>query len=167
MAIRHFILCRYAIFWTDLLFSFCSQSGIISLSTWFMVGTILAVLISIPTGTIWRLIDVSKRRSRACTQWSRTCKCTMRKRHTFLQCYQHIFFVINIPYAFDNRKEKRVIVSFRGSRPPGESRDWATNCNAECELMTTPKQARAKMDGKLKERVLVHHGFYSEWCNIL
>ena len=59
------------------------------------------------------------------------------------------------------------MISFRGSRHTGENHDWWTNASAWCEIMNTPKQAKAKMHGKLKERVLVHNGFYTEWYNTL
>jgi len=53
---------------------------------------------------------------------------------------------------------KRIIVSFRGTS--SGSRDWPTNINATLEKLETPGLVKDKMEGILKERVLVHHGFH-------
>ena len=61
------------------------------------------------------------------------------------------------------RVNKRVIVGFRGSQSPLTNRDWQTNFNARLVNLRTPKKIRDKMDGKVKDRVLVHEGFYSKF----
>ena len=55
---------------------------------------------------------------------------------------------------------KRVIVVFRGSTD-FSTRDWQTNLSAQLAEMKTPKLLVDKLKGKLKERVLVHRGFYN------
>jgi predicted lipase len=55
---------------------------------------------------------------------------------------------------------KRIIVVFRGSTDLS-TRDWQTNFSAQLEGMTTPKLLVDSLDGHMKERVLVHRGFYN------
>eukprot|EP00573_Skeletonema_grethae_P012825 CAMPEP_0201694300 /NCGR_PEP_ID=MMETSP0578-20130828/6621_1 /ASSEMBLY_ACC=CAM_ASM_000663 /TAXON_ID=267565 /ORGANISM="Skeletonema grethea, Strain CCMP 1804" /LENGTH=385 /DNA_ID=CAMNT_0048179969 /DNA_START=8 /DNA_END=1165 /DNA_ORIENTATION=+ len=54
---------------------------------------------------------------------------------------------------------KRVTVVFRGSTG-GDTRDWQTNFTAQLEDLRTPKLLKGSLKGKLKERLLVHRGFY-------
>eukprot|EP00956_Cyclotella_meneghiniana_P018231 scaffold30228_cov75-Cyclotella_meneghiniana.AAC.3 len=56
--------------------------------------------------------------------------------------------------------KKRVIVVFRGSTDLS-TRDWQTNFSAQLEGMETPKLLQDKLVGRLKQRVLVHRGFYN------
>jgi hypothetical protein len=61
------------------------------------------------------------------------------------------------------RNKKQIIITFRGSlKLDGGTRDWRTNFYARAEELRTPKVIQDKMEGKLKERVLVHKGFYSK-----
>eukprot|EP00551_Chaetoceros_affinis_P014403 CAMPEP_0203688568 /NCGR_PEP_ID=MMETSP0091-20130426/1233_1 /ASSEMBLY_ACC=CAM_ASM_001089 /TAXON_ID=426623 /ORGANISM="Chaetoceros affinis, Strain CCMP159" /LENGTH=437 /DNA_ID=CAMNT_0050558103 /DNA_START=118 /DNA_END=1431 /DNA_ORIENTATION=- len=55
---------------------------------------------------------------------------------------------------------KRIIVVFRGSTDLS-TRDWQTNFSAQMAEMRTPKLLVDKLKGKLKNRVLVHRGFYN------
>jgi len=52
---------------------------------------------------------------------------------------------------------KKIIVAFRGSQ--FRSRDWPINLKASPVALRTPKKIQHKMEGILKERVLVHRGF--------
>ncbi len=54
---------------------------------------------------------------------------------------------------------KRVTVVFRGSTASG-TRDWQTNFRAQLEGLRTPKLLEGSLKGKLKDRLLVHRGFY-------
>lgn len=56
--------------------------------------------------------------------------------------------------------KKRITIAFRGSTD-FSTRDWQTNFNAYMEDMRTPKLLRDKLEGSLKEDILVHRGFYS------
>jgi hypothetical protein len=57
---------------------------------------------------------------------------------------------------------KRIIVSFRGSAGfLFSTRDWQTNLDACVVALETPALVKDKMEGILKERVLVHRGFYN------
>jgi hypothetical protein len=56
---------------------------------------------------------------------------------------------------------KRVIVGFRGSQAPLSNMDWQTNFDARLVNLRTPKKIRNKMNGKVKDRVTVHEGFYN------
>lgn len=55
---------------------------------------------------------------------------------------------------------KRIIVVFRGSTDLS-TRDWQTNFSAQMAEMRTPKLLVEKLTGRLKNRVLVHRGFYN------
>eukprot|EP00956_Cyclotella_meneghiniana_P026445 scaffold57154_cov41-Cyclotella_meneghiniana.AAC.1 len=59
-----------------------------------------------------------------------------------------------------DKNKKRVIVVFRGSTDLS-TRDWQTNFSAQLEGMKTPKLLQDKLVGRLKQRVLVHRGFYN------
>ena len=64
----------------------------------------------------------------------------------------------------NNRKAKRVIITFRGSLAPTEgNRDWPSNFDAFLTPMETPALLKGKFEGKLNERVMVHRGFYSKF----
>ena len=56
--------------------------------------------------------------------------------------------------------KKRITIVFRGSTDPFSSRDWQTNFTFYMEGLRTPKLLVDKLEGSLKERVLVHRGFY-------
>jgi len=60
---------------------------------------------------------------------------------------------------------KRVIVVFRGSTGVFTTRDWQTNLSAQMADMRTPKLLVDRLKGILKERVLVHRGFYNYLFN--
>jgi len=62
-------------------------------------------------------------------------------------------------------KNKRIIVTFRGSQAPFTNRDWKTNFNARMISLRTPKRIANKMKGVVKNRVLVHRGFYEYLFN--
>lgn len=77
----------------------------------------------------------------------------------YLTCFRSIQREVSCVYGIINDTcKKQVMVVFRGSA--FEGRDWRTNANARLVQMTTPSLVADKMNGKLKERVLVHGGFY-------
>ena len=55
--------------------------------------------------------------------------------------------------------KKRITVVFRGSVASG-TRDWLTNFTFFLEGLHTPKLVKDSLEGSLKERILVHRGFY-------
>ena len=63
---------------------------------------------------------------------------------------------------------KRVTVVFRGSTDLS-TRDWQTNTSAQLVGLRTPKLLEDSLEGRLKDRLLVHRGFYnyifSNWTN--
>ena len=62
---------------------------------------------------------------------------------------------------------KTIVVAFRGSQNPDFStRDWRSNINAQMTDLKTPTLIKDKMKGKLKERLLVHKGFYGEYSHL-
>jgi len=77
----------------------------------------------------------------------------------YLTCFRSIQREVSCVYGIVNDTcKKQVMVVFRGSQLEG--RDWRTNADYRLEPMTTPSLVADKMNGKLKERVLVHRGFY-------
>jgi predicted esterase YcpF (UPF0227 family) len=78
---------------------------------------------------------------------------------TFLTHHRSIQREVACVYSVvKDTSSKRIIVAFRGTSP--DSRDWSTNLNATLKRLETPVLVRDKMEGRLKERVLVHHGFH-------
>jgi len=55
---------------------------------------------------------------------------------------------------------KRVTVVFRGSTDLS-TRDWQTNLSAQLVGLRTPKLLEDSLEGRLKDRLLVHRGFYN------
>jgi len=79
----------------------------------------------------------------------------------FLETFTSIDQATNCVYGvLKDDNNKRVIVVFRGSTDLS-TRDWQTNFSAQLSEMRTPKLLADKLKGKLKERVLVHRGFYN------
>lgn len=84
---------------------------------------------------------------------------------TFRSIQQKVSCVYGV---IKDKRNKRIIVTFRGSKNPDFStRDWRTNFNAALEEIKTPLLIRDKMKGNLKDRVLVHRGFYSKYLSIM
>lgn len=62
---------------------------------------------------------------------------------------------------------KTIVIAFRGSQNPDFStRDWRSNINAQMTDLKTPTLIKDKMKGKLKDRLLVHKGFYGEYSHL-
>lgn len=79
----------------------------------------------------------------------------------FLSTYRSLQNKVACVYGVvKDTQNKRIIVSFRGSKNPFVNQDWQTNFNAKLVEMKTPKKVRDKMKGAVKKRVLVHRGFY-------
>ena len=66
---------------------------------------------------------------------------------------------------YDARKFKTITITFRGTRnnENNPTEDWHFNNKVFCKEMKTPDLIRDKMDEPLKEHVLVHEGFKSEF----
>jgi len=81
----------------------------------------------------------------------------------FISTFRSIQQKVSCVYGvIKDKRNKRIIVTFRGSKNPDFStRDWRTNFNAALAEMQTPPLIRDKMKGNLKDRVLVHRGFYN------
>jgi len=81
---------------------------------------------------------------------------------TYLATYRSIEQEVACVYGVvKDECNKRVIVSFRGSQQPFQNRDWKTNLNAQMVNLRTPKKIKDKMEGAVKDGVLVHKGFYN------
>mmetsp|Transcript_2442 Transcript_2442/g.3484 ORF Transcript_2442/g.3484 Transcript_2442/m.3484 type:complete len:436 (+) Transcript_2442:154-1461(+) len=79
----------------------------------------------------------------------------------FLETFSSIDQATQCVYGvWKDTDKKRVVVVFRGSTDLS-TRDWQTNFSAQMAEMRTPKLLVDKLQGKLKDRVLVHRGFYN------
>ena len=80
----------------------------------------------------------------------------------YLATYRSIQQKVSCVYGVvKDIESKQIIVAFRGSQNPDFStRDWRSNINAQMTDLKTPTLIKDKMKGKLKERLLVHKGFY-------
>jgi len=79
----------------------------------------------------------------------------------FLETFSSIDEATQCVYGvLKDDENKRIIVVFRGSTDLS-TRDWQTNFSAQLTGMTTPKLMVDRLEGRLKERVHVHRGFYN------
>mmetsp|Transcript_16220 Transcript_16220/g.44910 ORF Transcript_16220/g.44910 Transcript_16220/m.44910 type:complete len:442 (-) Transcript_16220:334-1659(-) len=80
----------------------------------------------------------------------------------FLSTYRSIDSGFSCVYGIvKDTWNKRIIVSFRGSQgSPFQTRDWQTNVNFRLEALKTPERIADSLEGRLKERIFVHNGFY-------
>jgi hypothetical protein len=82
---------------------------------------------------------------------------------TFRSLKQNVSCVYGV---VKDRKNKRIIVVFRGTNPLGE-KDWTQNFKFFMRKMKTPKLIRDKMEGSLKRNLIVHQGFFGENDEVL
>lgn len=81
--------------------------------------------------------------------------------NVFLETFSSINAATECVYGvLKDINRKRVIVVFRGSTDLS-TRDWQTNVSAQLEAMDTPNLLTDRLEGRLKQRVLVHRGFYN------
>ena len=79
----------------------------------------------------------------------------------FLETFSSINAAKECVYGvLKDMNKKRIIVVFRGSTDLS-TRDWETNLSAQLEGMQTPNLLAPSLEGNLKQRVLVHRGFYN------
>ena len=72
-----------------------------------------------------------------------------------------IRFIALHTLRYDARNQKTITITFRGTRP--DTKDMYINKKSFCKETKTPDLIRDIMDGPLKEHVLVHEGFKSEF----